>query len=252
VTIDALSLQGLSKSFGAVRATNNVTLHVPKSECHAIIGPNGAGKTTLIGQITGELKPDAGRVFLFGADVTPWSVHQRALCGLARSFQITQLARGFTALDNVAFAVQAGQGHSFRFWRPVLNDARLRQPASEALEAVGLGDRADTMVEVLSHGERRQVELAVALAMQPRILLLDEPMAGMGPQESEQMLAILQRQKGRVTIVLVEHDMDVVFALADRISVLVDGAILATGAPDAIRADAAVRGAYLGTEAAAC
>jgi branched-chain amino acid transport system ATP-binding protein len=242
----ALELASLSKSFGSLRATNDVSLAVPEGECHAIIGPNGAGKTTLIGQITGELAPDSGRVLLFGTDVTGWSVPRRALFGLARSFQITQLAQGFTALENTAFAVQARQGHSFRFFADARRDKRLRDPAMEALARVGLADRADRLSEELSHGERRQLELAVALAMQPRLLLLDEPMAGMGPEEGERMVGILRALKGSVTIVLVEHDMDAVFALADRVSVVVDGAILETGTPEQIRRDERVRAAYLG------
>jgi branched-chain amino acid transport system ATP-binding protein len=244
--VNALSLEGLCKTFGALRATDDVVLAVPEGECHAIIGPNGAGKTTLIGEITGEIKPDAGRVVLFGVDVTRWSAPRRALAGLARSFQITQLAEGFSALDNVALAVQARQGHSFRFFADARKDDRLRGPARDALSRVGLAERADAVVETLSHGERRQLELAVALAMTPRLLVLDEPMAGMGPQESGRMVELLRSLRGRLTILLVEHDMDAVFALADRISVLVDGALIATGAPDEVRADPAVRRAYLG------
>jgi branched-chain amino acid transport system ATP-binding protein len=208
------------------------------------------GKSTLIGQITGEIVPDAGTVSLFGADITRWSVPRRALSGLARSFQITQLCAGFSALDNVALAVQARQGHSYRFLRPVKGDARLRKPALEALARVGLDARADMDAAALSHGERRQLELALAIAMEPRVLVLDEPMAGMGPQESERMIEILRALRGSVTILLVEHDMDAVFALADRISVLVHGALLTTGTPQEVRSDAAVRAAYLGEEAA--
>ena len=245
----ALALSGLVKDFGALRVTNDLSLTIPENECHAIIGPNGAGKTTLIGEITGEISPDAGRIELFGADVTGWSTPRRALAGLARSFQITQLAYGFTALDNVAFAVQARQGHSFRFFADARRDARLRDPARAMLERVGLFDKADMLVDEMSHGEHRQVELAVTLAMQPRILLLDEPMAGMGPQESARMVDLLRSLKGGLTIVLVEHDMDAVFALADRISVLVSGALLKTGTPVEVRADPDVRRAYLGGEA---
>ena len=242
----ALAIDSLCKTFGALRATDEVTLALAEHECHAIIGPNGAGKTTLIGQITGEITPDSGRLRLFGEDVTGWPVPRRARAGLARSFQITQLATGFTAEDNVAFAVQAREGHSFRFLRDARHDRRLRDPAIEALDRVGLVAQADTPVEVLSHGERRQLELAVALAMQPRILLLDEPMAGMGPQESARMLAILQALKGKVTILLVEHDMDAVFALADKVSVLVNGAVLTSGDAAEVRADPRVKSVYLG------
>ena len=245
----ALTLTGLNKSFGALRATDGVSLSVQANHCHAIIGPNGAGKSTLIGQITGEIAPDAGRIAFFGADVTGWSVPRRALAGLGRSFQITQLCADFSALDNVALAVQARQGHSWRFIRAAASDASLRGPALEALARVGLEARAQTPVDALSHGERRQLELAAALAMAPRMLVLDEPMAGMGPQESERMIEILQALRGEVTILLVEHDMDAVFALADRISVLVNGALLTTADPAAVRADPAVRAAYLGGEA---
>jgi branched-chain amino acid transport system ATP-binding protein len=223
-----------------------VFLTLGEHECHAIIGPNGAGKTTLIGQITGEIAPDAGRVTLFGQDVTDWPVPKRARAGLARSFQITQLATGFTALDNAALAVQARLGHSFRFLRDARRDERLRGPARKALARVGLAEKADTLVEILSHGERRQLELAVALAMEPRILLLDEPMAGMGPQESAQLLAILQELKGKVSILLVEHDMDAVFALADTVSVLVNGTVLMSGPAAEVRNDPRVRSVYLG------
>ena len=245
----ALAIDGLAKSFGALRATDGVTLSFDESECHAIIGPNGAGKSTLIGQITGEIVPDAGAITFFGENMTRWSVQRRALAGLARSFQITQLCAGFSALDNVAFAVQARLGHSYRFLGDACSDKRLRQPALEALARVGLAERADADAATLSHGERRQLELALAMAMQPRMLVLDEPMAGMGPQESERMIEILRDLRGSVTILLVEHDMDEVFALADRISVLVHGALLTTGSPAEVRADKAVRAAYLGEEA---
>ena len=245
----ALTLTGLTKSFGALRANDDVTLSVEANDCHAVIGPNGAGKSTLIGQITGEIAPDAGRIAFFDADITGWSVPKRALAGLGRSFQITQLCADFSALDNVALAVQARQGHSYRFLRSASADASLRNPAMEVLARVGLEARARTRVDALSHGERRQLELAAALAMQPRMLVLDEPMAGMGPQESERMIEILQALRGKVTILLVEHDMDAVFALADRISVLVNGALLTTANPGAVRADPAVRAAYLGGEA---
>ena len=245
----ALTLTGLTKSFGALRATDAVDLSVQANDCHAIIGPNGAGKSTLIGQITGEIRPDAGRIQFFGADMTDWSVPRRALAGLGRSFQITQLCADFSVLDNVALAVQAQQGHSYRFLRAAHSDASLRLPAMEVLARVGLEARAHTRVDALSHGERRQLELAAALATNPRMLVLDEPMAGMGPQESERMIAILQALRGKVTILLVEHDMDAVFALADRISVLVNGALLTTGDPATVRADPAVRAAYLGGEA---
>ena len=244
----ALVLTGLAKSFGALRVTDGLDLTVEDGEVHAIIGPNGAGKTTLIGQITGEIVPDAGRISLFGADITGWSVPQRARAGLARCFQISQLCAGFTAEDNVALAVQAGQGHSFRFLRPARTDGRLRTPARAALERVGLAARADTPLEDLAHGEKRQLEIAVALAMQPRLLLLDEPMAGMGPEESAALVALLASLKGSLPMVLIEHDMDAVFSLADRISVLVSGRIIRTGTGEEVRGDPNVREAYLGDE----
>lgn len=241
-----LVIDALCKSFGALRATDTVSLSLRERECHAIIGPNGAGKSTLIGQITGEIVPDSGRILLFGTDVTAWPVPTRARAGLARSFQITQLVAGFTALDNVACAVQARLGHSFRFLRDARRDACLRDPARACLARVGLADQADMPAENLSHGERRQLELAVALAMQPKVLLLDEPMAGMGTQESARMLALLQELRTQTAILLVEHDMEAVFALADTVSVLVNGAVMASGSAAEVRGDPRVRALYLG------
>lgn len=242
----ALELSGLAKRFGALRATDDLSLSVEENELRAIIGPNGAGKSTLIAQISGELRPDRGSIRLFGEDITGWPVPKRALAGMARSFQITQLCAGFTAADNVALAIQAQQGHSFRFWKDARRDPSLHTPALAMLEQVGLTARADALVENLSHGEKRQLELAVALAMQPRVLLLDEPMAGMGHEESLRIVALLAGLKGKVTILLIEHDMDAVFSLADQISVLVAGTIIRTGEAETIRNDPAVRVAYLG------
>ena len=243
-----LSIEGLEKRFGGVTATDSLTLDILPGEIHAIIGPNGAGKTTLIGQLSGEIAPDAGRIRFRGADITNLPTPDRALMGLARSFQITSVLQGFTALENVLLAVQAQDGHSFRFWRPALSEATLRDAAQAALEQVGLGGRADVPAAALAHGEQRQLELAMALAGKPALLLLDEPMAGMGPEESARMTELLAGLKGSVTILLVEHDMDAVFRLADRITVLVYGSAIATGTPDAIRADTAVRAAYLGSD----
>ena len=243
-----LSIQGLEKRFGGVTATDSLTLDILPGEIHAIIGPNGAGKTTLIGQLSGEIAPDAGRIRFKGTDITTLPTPDRALMGLARSFQITSVLQGFTALENVLLAVQAQDGHSFRFWRPALSEATLRDAAQAALEQVGLGGRADVPAAALAHGEQRQLELAMALAGKPALLLLDEPMAGMGPEESARMTELLAGLKGSVTILLVEHDMDAVFRLADRITVLVYGSAIATGTPDAIRADTAVRAAYLGSD----
>ncbi len=243
-----LETRGLRKSFGGLLATNAVSLSVAPGELHAIIGPNGAGKTTLIGQLAGELRPDAGTIRFDGQDATAWPADARARAGLARSFQITSVFPRFTVRRNVALAVQAHQGHSFRFWRPADGDPALTGPADAAIAAVGLGARAGTPAGRLSHGERRQLELAMALAGEPRMLMLDEPMAGMGPDESRAMVELLAGLKRRYTILLIEHDMEAVFALADRISVLVYGRLIATGTPDAIRADAEVRKAYLGDE----
>ena len=243
-----LSTDSLVKRFGGLAATDGLSLSVAEGELHALIGPNGAGKTTLIGQLSGELTPDSGSILFDGRDVTRLPVHKRARRGLARSFQITSIFPSFTALDNVSLAVQAHAGHSFRFWRDAARDRRLTDPARAVLERVGLGARADTRADALAHGEKRQLELAMALATGPRLLLLDEPMAGMGPEDSARMVELLQELKGGVTILLVEHDMDAVFALADRITVLVRGKDLASGTPAEIRTDPAVREAYLGDE----
>jgi branched-chain amino acid transport system ATP-binding protein len=241
-----LEIDGLTKRFGGVVASDGIALAVPRGELHAIIGPNGAGKTTLIGQLTGEIAPDAGRIRFDGADITALPTYRRSWLGLARSFQITSLFLDFTALDNVALAVQAHAGHSFRFWRDARGESELREPAREALSRVGLADRAKVIVANMSHGEHRQLEIAMALATAPRMLLLDEPMAGMGPEESARMVRTLRDLKQELTILLIEHDMDAVFALADRITVLVYGRVIASGAPEAIRANTEVRQAYLG------
>jgi branched-chain amino acid transport system ATP-binding protein len=243
-----LAARGLIKRFGGLVATDGVALEIMPQEVHALIGPNGAGKTTLIGQLTGELAPDAGRVYFAGRDITRLSANRRARRGLARSFQIASLFLDLTALENVALAVQVHSGHSFRFWGAVERDARLQMPAQALLDRVGLAARADIPAGELSHGEHRQLEIALALASAPKVVLLDEPMAGMGPEESQRMIALLRQLKGGVGMLLVEHDMDAVFALADRISVLVYGKIIATGTPEAIRANAEVRQAYLGDE----
>jgi branched-chain amino acid transport system ATP-binding protein len=243
-----LEAKGLVKRFGGLTATDNLDLVVEPGEIHAVIGPNGAGKTTLIAQLSGELKPNAGTIRFAGEDVTALSAPARSQRGLARSFQITSVFRGFTALDNVALSLQAHDGHSFRFWRNAREEAGLRTPARAILEEVGLGHRAEILAANLAHGEQRQLEIAMAMATKPRMLLLDEPMAGMGREESERMVDLLKRLKGRETILLIEHDMDVVFALADRITVLVYGRAIATGAPAEIRANAEVRQAYLGED----
>ena len=245
-----LKVEGLTKRFGGVVASDNVALDVVPGELQAIIGPNGAGKTTLIGQLTGEIVPDAGRIVFDGQDITALPVYDRSLLGLARSFQITSLFPNFTALENVALAVQAHAGHSFHFWRDARKEPELREPARAALERVGIGHRADAVVASMSHGEHRQIELAMALATRPRMLLLDEPMAGLGPDESARMVKTLRELKQELTILLVEHDMEAVFALADRITVLVYGRVIASGDPASIRANAEVRQAYLGEQEA--
>jgi branched-chain amino acid transport system ATP-binding protein len=241
-----LQIDGLTKYFDGVVASDNIMLAVPQGELHAIIGPNGAGKTTLIGQLMGEIVPESGSIRFGGTEITSLPTHRRSLLGLARSFQITSLFLDFTALDNVALAVQAHAGHSFRFWRDARKEAELREPARAALARVGLTERADVTVANMSHGEHRQLEIAMALATRPRMLLLDEPMAGMGPEESQRMVKILRELKQELTILLIEHDMEAVFALADRISVLVYGRVIASGTPDEIHANEEVRQAYLG------
>jgi branched-chain amino acid transport system ATP-binding protein len=244
-----LEVAGLTKSFGALRASDGIDFDVREGETHAVIGPNGAGKTTFISQLAGNLRPDSGRIRFAGEDVTALPAPRRARKGLARSFQITSIYREFTALENVALAVQASSGHSFRFWRPAFRDEALRAPAEKILHDVGLAERAGATAANLSHGEQRQLEVAMALATQPRLLLLDEPMAGMGAEESQRMIAFLAALKQRHAIVLVEHDMDAVFRLADRISVLVYGRVIATDTPQNIRGNAEVRRAYLGEDA---
>ena len=244
-----LETKKIRKSFGALLATDSVDFDVREGETHAVIGPNGAGKTTFIKQLSGELRPDTGRVSFAGEDVTALASQHRSRKGLARSFQITSIYRDFSALDNVALAVQAHAGHSFRFWRPARDDRALVDPAMEFLEKVNLGKRSHVTAAELAHGEQRQLEIAMALATRPRLLLLDEPVAGMGTDESLRMVELLASLKGGKTIVLVEHDMDAVFSLADRISVLVYGRVIATGTPEQIRANREVRSAYLGEEA---
>ena len=241
-----LSVRGLVKRFGGLTATDHFNLELTSGELHALIGPHGAGKTTVMGQLTGELRSDEGEIIFDGQSIGNWSAPKRALSGIARSYQITQLLKGFSVLENVTMMIQARLGHSFRIWTPVRAESQLVKPAMEALEHVGLADRAHDDVMALAHGEHRQLELAMALAMQPRLLLLDEPLAGMSQGESATMVSLLQQLKGRYTILLVEHDMEAVFNLADRISVLVYGKAIACAEPAAIQADPAVQRAYLG------
>jgi branched-chain amino acid transport system ATP-binding protein len=241
-----LSVRGLTKRFGANVVNDNINFDLMDGEVHAVIGPNGAGKTTLINQLTGELRPDAGEIAFDGRDITAMPMHRRATLGLSRSYQITSVFPDFSALDNVAIAAQAHDGHSFGIWRPAAREQQLVRPARDALETVGLLDKANRLASELAHGERRQLELAMALVSKSKVLLLDEPMAGMGTQESESMVQLLSSLKRQYSILLVEHDMDAVFALADRISVLVYGKVIATGAPGEIRNSSEVRKAYLG------
>ncbi len=243
-----LQVRGLRKSYGALAVTDDVSLDVQAGQAHAIIGPNGAGKTTLIAQLSGQLAPDAGQVIYDGADITHLDMPGRVRRGLARSFQLTRILPQLSVLENVAIAVQARSGSSFRFWRPAGSEAALNDQAMECLSEVGLADKAHRPARLISHGEKRQLELAVALATRPRLLLLDEPLAGTGPDEAAMLVDLLSRLRSRVTMMLIEHDMGAVFQLADRVSVLVYGRIVASGTPDAIRDDPAVRTAYLGEE----
>ena len=243
-----LQLDALGKNYGALRVTDDVSLAIEPGELHAIIGPNGAGKTTLVHQISGLARSDTGRIVFEGADVTRMTMPERVRLGLARSFQITSVLPGFTTLENVAVAVQARSGSSFRFFGSARRDPALNEPARELLDRFGLGARADVPANLLSYGEKRQLELAIALATKPKLLILDEPLAGTSHDESRAVVEILRSLKGGISILLIEHDMEAVFSLADRVSVLVYGRLIATGAPAAIRADAQVRAAYLGEE----
>jgi branched-chain amino acid transport system ATP-binding protein len=241
-----LRIANLTKRFGSLAASDGLSLDVLSGELHAVIGPNGAGKTTLISQLFGEIAPDDGAIWFGGRDIGALSTAERVRIGLARSFQITQLLLDYTALDNVALATQAHRGHSFRFWANARRDRALREQALRTLARVGLDRRADTAVSEMAHGEQKLLELAIALATRPRLLLLDEPMAGLGTAECAATVELLRGLKNETTILLVEHDMDVVFALADRISVLVNGHCVITGTAEDVRNDATVRTAYLG------
>jgi len=241
-----LRTRSLTKRFGGLVATDALDFDVHAGEVHAVIGPNGAGKTTLLNQLIGELAPDAGAIEFDGADVTRLPSWRRALRGLSRSYQITSIFPEFSALENVALAAQAHDGHSFGAWRPAITEGRLTEQARVSLAEVGLQSKEDQPAALLAHGQRRQLEIAMALVSKPKLLLLDEPMAGMGRQESESMVRLLSKLKGQYTMLLVEHDMDAVFALADRITVLVYGRVIASGLPGEIRSSAEVRKAYLG------
>ena len=243
-----LDVQGLEKRFGGIVATDDVNLAVQAGEIHALIGPNGAGKTTLVSQLTGQLRPDRGRIVFDGADITHLATHERARRGLVRSFQITRLFKSFSVVDHVALALQAVRGSSLGAWRPVRAERALFDEAHALLATLGLAEVAASPIDALSHGAQRALEVGLALASQPRLVLLDEPMAGMGPVESQQMEQLVAGLRGRCTVLLIEHDVDAVFRLADRVSVLVNGAIVATGSPAEVRADRAVVAAYLGDE----
>jgi branched-chain amino acid transport system ATP-binding protein len=246
-----LELKGVSKRFGGVVATDNVSLDVQAGEVHALIGPNGAGKTTLIGQISGSVGIDSGQIRFLGADVTKTKQHERVKARLARSYQITSIFKRFSVLDNLALAVQARSGSSFHFWKPVAAETALFDEARAISAQIGLSEKIDSLAATLAHGEQRALEVGLALATRPKLVLLDEPMAGLGPEESQRIIALIGRIRAHVTVLLVEHDMVAVFRLADRITVVVDGRVIATGKPETIRADPEVRRAYLGDELAA-
>ena len=246
-----LETRSLFKRFGGVTATDTLNFEVRTGELHAVIGPNGAGKTTLIKQLIGEVLPDSGQIIFDGHDISALPSFRRALLGLSRSYQITSIFPDFSALENVAIAAQAHAGDSFGFWTPAASEEALNAPARDALAQVGITEKSGWMAAKLAHGERRQLEIAMALVSKPKLLLLDEPMAGMGRRESEAMIRLLETLKSQYTIVLIEHDMDAVFALADRITVLVYGRQIACGAPSEIRSSADVRKAYLGDRYAA-
>ncbi|OUM02245.1 ABC transporter ATP-binding protein [Variovorax sp. JS1663] len=246
-----LKIHNLVKRFGGLVATDHANLTVKAGEIHALIGPNGAGKTTLLHQISGSLRSNAGTIAFEGRDVTHVSMHDRVRMGLARSYQITNTFRNFSVLDNVALAVQARSGSSYSFFSAARRERKIFEEAQAVLERIGLARRADDPAGSIAHGEQRQLELGIALATNPKLLVLDEPMAGMGPDESLEMVALLETLRGDVTMLLVEHDMDAVFRLADRISVLVYGRVIASGPPDEIRSSPEVQKAYLGEEAAA-
>jgi len=242
----ALNLQGLCKAFGGLRAVENVALSVTPGERRALIGPNGAGKTTLFNLISGELPPSGGRITLFGRDVTPLPPHRRAALGLARTYQITNLFPSLTVLENLLLAVQALERTKLVLLKPISSYRHLYARARVTLESVGLADKEGEAVKNLSHGEQRQMEIAMALAGQPRLLLLDEPAAGLSPAESRMMIALLKRLDGGITLIVIEHDMDVAFALTDRVTVLHNGSVVADGSRDEVKANALVREIYLG------
>lgn len=246
MTESLLCVEQLCKAFGAVTASDGLNLNIGHGEIHALIGPNGAGKSTAIHQLSGEMAADSGRILFQGEDITHWPAYRRAQAGIARSYQVTRLFQDMTVRDNIAMAVQAADSHHFRFWTPAATDPMLTDAASAVLHSTDLVDIADVRVSEIAHGQQRQVELAVGLALKPKLLLLDEPMAGMSSSETHEMADRLERLRGHTTLLLVEHDMDVVFRLADRISVLVKGQVICTDTPDNVRNNTAVQMAYLG------
>ena len=248
MSLTILNVSNLSKTFGGVVATDHLNLEIKQGELHAIIGPNGAGKTTLIAQLSGETLPDSGEIIFREENITALPPFKRSRLGIARSFQITSLMLEMDVIDNITLATLAQDNHSYKFWKPARDDIDLQKSALNALKEIGLEKRAFEKVGNLSHGEHRQLEIAMALATQPHLLLLDEPMAGMGTEEGRKILKILQKLKKRKTILLIEHDMDVVFALADRITVLVYGQVIASGSPQSIKKNEKVREAYLGSD----
>ncbi len=246
MTDHLLKIRGLNKRYGGVLAVDNVDLKVRTGEIHALIGPNGAGKTTLISLISGIIPPESGNIEFEGRSITKLNAPSRSLLGLARSFQVTSILKDFTCQENVALAVQAHYGHSFNFWHPVRKENSIQERAINVLESIGIAKHRRTLASQLAYGEQRQLELAIALAMEPKLLVLDEPLAGMGREDSANIVRLLKDLKSRYTILLVEHDMDAVFALADHISVMVYGRVIADGNPLAVREDKFVRTAYLG------
>lgn len=241
-----LEINKLNKSFGAIKVSHDICIKIEPNQCHAVIGPNGAGKTTLIHQISGVLKPDSGSIKLSGQEISRMTVSKRVQAGLGRTFQITSVLHSFSVMENLAIAAQSKKGSSMRFFRNASREADLNNIAHAVLERVGLADRSSIIASELSHGELRLLELGIALAGEPELLLLDEPMAGLGRTESEALISLLVELRGSVPMLLVEHDMDAIFKLADVVSVLVDGRIVVTGSPDKVRADSAARAAYLG------
>jgi ABC-type branched-subunit amino acid transport system ATPase component len=245
--VSLLDIRGLRKHFGGIVATDNVDLQVAAGEIHALIGPNGAGKTTLVAQVAGQLASDGGSVHFDGSDITHLSTHKRASRGLTRSFQITRLFKSLSVLDNMAVAVQAVAGRSFSSWQRADADTQLFERAHGLLARLGLTGKHAWRIEQLSHGEQRALEVGMALAGKPKLVLLDEPLAGMGPQESEAMTALIEGLRNEFAVLLIEHDVDAVFRLADTVSVLVNGRIIASGKPEDVRRDPNVTAAYLGT-----